>query len=184
MNWTISNRLLQISKAWHINPPSLNDHGCKISKSSLNRSNTGNVSLGTEYSSLFFTKQIRPLNFVPVQMPDYEALNHSLIRCHVVFYPHFNHVIGETTILNVPYITQSATEDDKTEPSQARDIDFLSRRWLGSELWSRENFRSTLRFINYMLYDSFNLVSVINKQLMNRWPMVCIMSIFMFWCRY
>lgn len=113
-------------------------------------------------------------------MPDCEALNHSLIRCHVVFYPHFNHVIGETTILNVPYITQSATEDDKTEPSQARDTDFLSRRWLGSELWSRENFRSTLRFINYMLYDSFNLMSVINKQLMNSWPLVCVMSIFLF----
>lgn len=109
--------------------PSLNDHGCKISKSLPNRSNTQNVSLGTEYKQSFFLKKkIRPLNFVPVQMPDYEALNHSLIRCHVVFYPHFNHVIGETTILNVPYITQSATEDDKMEPSQARDTDFLSRR--------------------------------------------------------
>lgn len=150
MNWTISNRLLQISKAWHINPQVWTTMDARYQNHYLTVQTLRTWVWEQSISSLFFLKRkIRPLNFVPVQMPDYEALNHSLIRCHVVFYPHFNHVIGETTILNVPYITQSATEDDKMEPSQARDTDFLSRRWLGSELWFRENFRSTLRFINY-----------------------------------
>lgn len=135
-------------------------------------------------SSPFFTKQIRPLNFVPVQMPDYEALNHSLIRCHVVFYPHFNHVIGETTILNVPYITQSATEDDKMEPRRhATLISYRVADWAVSYGLARTSGQLFVLLIT-MLYDSFNLVSVINKQLMNSWPMACIVSIFMFWCRY